>query len=47
LQWAVGECDQIEAVRDKYPSAKISSDPVGTWLAVRTCPIGADRKPYF
>jgi hypothetical protein len=42
LQWAVGECDQIEAVRDKYPSAKISSDPVGTWLAVRTCPIGAD-----
>jgi hypothetical protein len=41
LRWAVGDCEQVDALRRKYPSAKITSDPVGTWLAVRTAPIGA------
>jgi hypothetical protein len=42
LRWAVGEQDQVDALKRKYPSAKMSSDQNGKWLAVRTFPIGID-----
>jgi hypothetical protein len=41
LRWAIGDAGQVDALKRKYPSTKISSDPIGTWLAVRTAPVGA------
>lgn len=40
LRWAVQVERQFEVLRDAYPSAKLWSDRAGTWLAVRTFPIG-------
>lgn len=42
VRWAVQVGEQFEALRQEYPSAKKFSDPYGTWLAVRSFPIGED-----
>jgi hypothetical protein len=40
VRWAVRADEQFEALRREYPGTKKSSDPNGTWLVVRSFPIG-------
>ena len=40
VRWAVQCREQFEQLRHTYPSAKLWPDRAGTWLAVRTFPIG-------
>jgi len=40
LRWAVEDQRQLRFLREAYPSAKTRSDNRGTWLVVRTFPLG-------